>query len=189
EIFQTAIRQCAPPVHAWDSCAGSGGKSLLLYDIDPSVNITVSDIRKSILTNLGNRFAEAGIRKYRSYFMDISQPGMKFRDNKFDLVICDAPCTGSGTWSRTPEQLHYFDQTKIETYSSLQKKISSNIVPYLKENGFLVYITCSVFKKENEEVTQHIASETGLNLLDSKMLKGYEKKADTMFISLFRKQS
>ena len=105
----------------------------------------------------------------------------------FDLVLCDTPCTGSGTWSRTPEQLYYFDHKRIEQYASLQKKIVSNIIRGLKRNGSLLYITCSVFKRENEEVIAFIKNNFGYRPVRMELLEGYEKKADTMFAALLTK--
>ena len=172
----------------WDCCAASGGKSLMVYDIDPGIELTVSDIRPSILSNLKKRFANAGIKNYKSFVIDLTQPDLKLRTKNFELIICDAPCTGSGTWSRTPEQLYFFDND-IEQYSRLQKKIVSNIIPRLKEGGYLLYITCSVFKKENEEVVEFIKNNSDLLLVKMDLLKGYDKKADTMVAALFKKGS
>ncbi|MFI5187238.1 MAG: Fmu (Sun) domain-containing protein [Chitinophagales bacterium] len=185
-IFKTAINHLPSVIHAWDCCAASGGKSLLLYDINSTIDLTVSDIRESILMNLKKRFARAGIKKYRSFIADLSRPDFKIQNSKFELIICDAPCTGSGTWNRTPEQLYFFNEKKIREYSSLQKQIVSNVVPCLKENGFLIYITCSVFKKENEEIADFVENNFKLKLIKMELLKGYDKKADTMFVTLFK---
>jgi 16S rRNA (cytosine967-C5)-methyltransferase len=182
---QTVLRRQAAKV--WDCCAASGGKSIMVYDLDPTIELTVSDVRESILINLRKRFEEAGIRKYRSFIADLSAPGFK-QSTHFDLVICDAPCTGSGTWSRTPEQLYYFDENKIEKYASLQKRIVTNIIPSIREEGYLLYITCSVFKKENEEVVQFIQDNFAFELIEANTIKGYEIKADTMFAALFKKR-
>jgi len=188
----------------WDCCAGSGGKSLLLHDIDPGATLTVSDIRESILFNLKQRFAKAGIKNYTSFTADLtnlnfsksvpadkSQISLKVRQDSigesFDLVICDVPCTGSGTWSRTPEQLYFFNDKKIDQYALLQKKIVSTIVAMLKKNGWLLYVTCSVFKKENEDVVEFMRSNSELELIEMELLKGYEEKADTMFAALFKR--
>ena len=78
--------------------------------------------------------------------------------------------------------------SKIESYSALQKKIVSSVIPQLKSGGFFVYITCSVFKKENEEVAEFIKNnKAGLDLIKMELLNGYDKKADTMFVALFRR--
>ena len=169
---------------AWDCCAASGGKTILLKDHFPNLQLTVSDIRESILINLKKRFEQAGITGYKKMVADISNASLN-TEQKFDLIICDAPCSGSGTWSRTPEQLYFFDGKKIEHYSALQKKILSSAVKSLKKDGFLLYITCSVFKNENEEVVKFISEQLSLQLLNMEYLKGYNQKADTLFTALF----
>ena len=103
-----------------------------------------------------------------------------------DLVIADVPCTGSGTWSRTPEQLFYFREEQIEVFQALQQKIISNILPSVKAGGYLLFITCSVFKKENEANTVFIQEKSSLQLLTQGVIKGYTNKADTMFAALFQ---
>ncbi len=169
---------------AWDCCAASGGKSILLKDHFPNIALTVSDVRESILINLCKRFKDAGINECKSFMADLSSPSFKIANN-FDIVICDAPCSGSGTWGRTPEQLYFFDEKKIDYYASLQKKILANAVKGLKPDGFLLYITCSVFKKENEEVVDFIQQQLSLHLVSQSYFKGYHQKGDTLFSALF----
>jgi len=159
-------------IRVWDCCAASGGKSMMLYDINPTIDLTVSDIRESILTNLRKRFNEAGIKKYKTLVADLSGGNIKQQQANFDLIICDAPCTGSGTWSRTPEQLYYFDENKIDKYSLLQKQIVVNTIPFLKEGGYFLYITCSVFKKENEAVVDFIKKKFPLEIIQARIIMG-----------------
>ena len=172
----------------WDACAASGGKSILAFDIFKQPDLTVSDIRQSILFNLEKRFASAGIKSYSSFVGDLSSPTFNHRNSKYDLIITDVPCSGSGTWSRTPEQLYYFEPQQIDKYSTLQKKIVGNAIPYLKPGGFLLYCTCSVFKKENEEVVAFIQQQHSLQLKQSALLTGYTMKADTLFGAVFQNQ-
>lgn len=171
----------------WDCCAASGGKSMMAYDLDSTIDLTVSDVRESILFNLQKRFKEAGIKRYRSFITDLTKSISNVKLPVFDLIICDAPCSGSGTWGRTPEQLYYFKKSRIDQYASLQKKIVSNIIPRLKPGGYFLYITCSVFKKENEEVVELIKKDFSLELVKMKVVRGYDKKADTMFAALLQK--
>ncbi|TWI78435.1 16S rRNA (cytosine967-C5)-methyltransferase [Lacibacter cauensis] len=176
-----------PKPSVWDCCAASGGKSIMAKDILGDIDLTVSDVRESILLNLKKRFAEAGIKHYNSKVIDLSHSPFTIHYSPFDLIIADVPCSGSGTWGRTPEQLSFFKQESIETYSALQKKICFNASTKLKPGGYFLYITCSVFKKENEENVQWLQDELKLNLLKQELLIGYTQKADTMFAALLQK--
>ena len=171
-------------ISVWDCCAGSGGKSIMAFDIDPKIELTVSDKRESILANLKKRFNNAGIRNYKSFIVDLSQNKPEIKNIKPEIIIADVPCSGSGTWSRTPEQLYFFEDKKIEEYSALQKKIVSSAIPQLQRGGSFIYMTCSVFKKENEEVVEFIKEKFGLQLKEMEVLEGYDKKADSMFVAV-----
>lgn len=167
----------------WDCCAASGGKSILLRDQEPSVQLLVSDIRPSILQNLQQRFRSAGVKQYESRVLDLSQPvpPAVMGGRLFDGILLDAPCSGSGTWGRTPENLYFFSRDRIQHFQQLQKRIAGNVIPLLKPGGALIYITCSVFRQENEEVVQHICDTTGLQWQEGGVIPGYALGADTMF--------
>ncbi|MBK8610105.1 MAG: Fmu (Sun) domain-containing protein [Chitinophagaceae bacterium] len=176
------------PVRVWDCCAASGGKSIQVYDIlNGELELTVSDIRESILSNLKKRFETAGISEFRSFLADLTDADCPLPVAGCQLIICDAPCTGSGTWSRTTEQLYYFKKKTIDEYAALQRKIVANVIPYLQQDGLFIYITCSVFKKENEALADFIKEKFHLQLLQMELLKGYDKKADSMFVAVFKK--
>ena len=149
--------------------------------------MTATDVRESILNNLRSRFRQAGINQYNSYVADISTSGFK-PASTYDVVLCDAPCSGSGTWSRTPEQMYFFQEEKIHYYADLQKRIALNASQAVKAGGYFIYITCSVFKEENEEVVDFLMKERGLQLLQATYLKGYHQKADTLFSAVFKLQ-
>lgn len=170
----------------WDCCAGSGGKSILASDFLSVAELYVSDIRESILHNLNIRFKEAGLVRPNIFSADIADDLFDFK-SKFDLVICDVPCTGSGTWGRTPENLSYFNEEDKRGYAELQQKIVTNASRAVLAGGWLLYATCSVFKEENEDIVSFIEKTTDLRLIRSSVLKGYDKKADTLFAALFRK--
>lgn len=168
----------------WDACAASGGKSLLLYGLEPTVKLVVSDIRESILANLDERFQQAGLLKYQKKLLDLTQNNdLILHDYAFDGIILDAPCSGSGTWGRTPEMISQFDTHKIEFFQRLQKDITRNVVKHLKPGKPLIYITCSAFKAENEDMVAFMAKEFGLKLEEQTTLNGYENKADSMFVA------
>ncbi|RZM28461.1 MAG: RsmB/NOP family class I SAM-dependent RNA methyltransferase [Pedobacter sp.] len=180
--------QPQPYDYWWDCCAASGGKSLLLHGLEPKIQLLVSDVRESSLHNLDERFQLAGLRKYQKKALDLLQNNdADMHDYEFDGIILDAPCSGSGTWGRTPEMLSYFEDHKIEYFSKLQKSIASNVVQYLKKDKPLIYITCSVFAEENEEVVAFLEKNAGLKLEKKELLCGYTEKADTMFVARFTK--
>jgi len=172
----------------WDCCAASGGKSILAKDVLGNIQLTVSDVRENILYNLKKRFEAAGINNYKSFIADLAGPKQAVPAESFDLIIADVPCSGSGTWSRTPEQLYYFEPAKIDVYAKLQKSILKNVLMALKPGGYFLYITCSVFKKENEGAVNYLLENFTLKVLKMELLKGYELKADTMFVALLQKQ-
>lgn len=166
----------------WDCCAGSGGKSMLWHDLHPGVSLFVSDRRPSILSNLHKRFRENGITNYEAAVIDlVTVQSGPLKSRRFDAILADVPCSGSGTWSRTPEQLYFFKPGKINEFAELQQNIARRIISYLKKEAPLIYITCSVFRKENEERINNLQAESGLHLEQSGIIPGYEMGADTMF--------
>jgi 16S rRNA (cytosine967-C5)-methyltransferase len=176
------------PEFFWDTCAASGGKSILAHDLYPNLHITASDIRPPILHNLKARFAVAGIGRYITFLADLGAQPPPASAAGADLILADVPCTGSGTWSRTPEALYFFNPHKITQYRDLQRRIISNIAPHLAPDATLVYCTCSVFKKENEEMTEWIRTTFNLQQETRGALTGYNDRADTLFAARFRHQ-
>jgi len=168
----------------WDACAASGGKSLLLHELEPNLKLVVSDIRESILANLDERFQQAGLIKYQRKVLDLTQNvDPELHNYEFDGIILDAPCSGSGTWGRTPEMISQFEPQKISFFQKLQQSIARNTVKYLKPDKPLIYITCSAFKAENEANVDFLVKQVGLKLEQQTVLKGYDNKADTMFVA------
>ncbi|HEY0433152.1 MAG TPA: methyltransferase domain-containing protein [Chitinophagaceae bacterium] len=204
EVFESIPGFDSDGVKVWDACAGSGGKSLLFFDLNPAAELTVSDIRSSILANLRKRFSAAGIDRFKGFVTDLAagqtddsradagtKPGLPLGKNspaprkKFDIIICDAPCTGSGTWARTPEQLYFFDKSSIAGYVARQRAILQHLARHLKPGGHLIYITCSVFFNENEANCEFIGGQAGLQQKQQWLLTGYHDRADTLFAALF----
>ncbi|MBS1729620.1 MAG: methyltransferase domain-containing protein [Bacteroidetes bacterium] len=174
------------PRTIWDCCAGSGGKSILAKDYFKDIQLYVSDIRENILHNLTKRFRDAGIHAYQLVRADLTMDEFSLTE-KMDLVICDAPCSGSGTWGRSPENLVYFDSSHLDHYISLQKKMIANVLQQVKPKGYFLYITCSVYEKENEGAVNFIMQKFPFQLLRKKWIKGFENRADSMFAALFQK--
>ncbi len=178
-------RAQGPEFSVWDCCAGAGGKALMVQDMLPDAKLTVTDIRPSILKNLDERFAQAGIHGYQRLQIDLSRQRPGPATAPFDLIVADVPCSGSGTWGRNPEHLYFFGFEDVHQYQALQRQIVSNCVPQLAPGGVLVYITCSVFEQENEAVMDFIQGQLGMRLIEKKLLAGYDLRADTLFAAAF----
>ena len=102
-------------------------------------------------------------------------------------MFADVPCSGSGTWGRTPEQLSYFKEPQLDKYIKLQGQIMEHIIPALKVNGHLLYVTCSVFEKENEQNIAALVATGKFKVVAQQYFIGYTQQADTLFGSLLQK--
>jgi len=166
-----------------DACAASGGKSLQLLDFQPEIDLTVTDIRESILTNLQLRFKRNHITHYKSSVADWSVLSSQNGAAIYDAIIADVPCSGSGTWARTPEQKLSITKEKVEAFSELQYKIASNLLAVLKKGGALYYSTCSVYAQENSEVIKRLLANHTLILDEQKIISGVGSYADSMYLA------
>src|SRR3546814_4248555 len=95
----------------------------------------------------------------------------------------DVPCSGSGTWGRTPEMMKSFSRKRISGYWELQEQLVKKVLPFLKFGSPLIYINCHVFREENEELVRALCKEGGLKLEEKALMAGYLEGADTMFVA------
>ena len=143
----------------WDVCAGGGGKSLLLAAMMKNKGrIIATDIRAYKLEDLKRRAKKAGV--YNVFPADINRLNeTKAAKKGFDKILVDAPCSGTGTLGRNPDMKW---KLKEEWFSELHNKqigIIEKALPYLKKNGKLYYVTCSIEELENEKVVSKILKE------------------------------
>ncbi len=175
------------PLVVWDPCAASGGKSILIKDTMPNVQLHVSDIRENILFNCEKRLKEAGIQPASLQVVDITLP---FAIKKqFDFIFADLPCSGSGTWGRTPENLQAYTEAQLNAMTQLQENILHHLMPAIKIGGYLLAATCSVYKNENEDQIEKLLATNKFKLIQQAYFIGYDKKADTLFGALLQKTS
>jgi 16S rRNA (cytosine967-C5)-methyltransferase len=175
----------------WDCCAASGGKSLALLDIEKNIKLTVSDVRKNILENLRARLKIYNYKNFNTLECDANTTyswPISLQQTSFDNIICDVPCSGSGTWARTPENYFFANLDKLSAFPKLQFNIANNVIKQLKPKGNLFYITCSVFAQENEEVVAKLlATNTDMTLHQETLLQGYQHNADFLYIAILQK--
>lgn len=127
---------------ALDYCAGGGGKSLALTATGWAV--TAHDVAPQRMRDLPERASRGG------HEIALCAPEDLPRAGKFDLVFCDAPCSGSGTWRRTPEAKWALTPERLAELTDIQASVLSTARSYLADGGTLVYATCSVLEVENE---------------------------------------
>lgn len=187
-LFQAIPFDAEDTFYVWDCCSGAGGKTLQLKDKYRKAQMLCTDIRNSSLHNLRDRAKTY----YHKYITTRNLDAAQFRQvtalqEPFDVIIADVPCSGSGTWARTPERFYYFQPGEIKQFALKQYKIAANAAQKLKSGGHMLYITCSVFKDENEHVVaQLLATNPNLELLSVSAINGIEQGADCMFTALLR---
>ncbi len=162
----------------WDCCAASGGKSLLIYDKNNHIQLDVSDIRKTIIERLKKRFDFYHLTPNKIFVHDARLPLKQYE--YYDSVLIDAPCSGSGTWSRSPEQYYFFSKEKLAEFKKLQTEILKNISGYTKKSVY--YLTCSVFADENEHVVDSLVG-NHFFVNEQRSLNAFEKGGDHIFAS------
>ena len=176
----------------WDCCCGSGGKSIPLLNSDNKFYL--SDLRPAIIESAKKRLKHhnkevQGIGVHHL----LDDKDLKFGKSElkekpsFDVVIADVPCSGSGTWFRNPEHFANFDYSQLSTFAQRQKRILHSIIPYVKEEGQVYYITCSVFEQENQEVIRYAEKDLGLIVENTYELNGLEHQSDSMFMAVLTK--
>ncbi|MDT2070442.1 MAG: RsmB/NOP family class I SAM-dependent RNA methyltransferase [Planktomarina sp.] len=133
-----------------DYCAGGGGKSLALAARSGS-KIFAHDISAARMAEIGPRAARGG------HEIEVISPQDLANLAKFDTVVCDLPCSGSGAWRRSPEGKWSLTSEDLEAFVLLQRDIIAKAITYLAPNACLALITCSIFEAENQAQRRFIS--------------------------------
>ena len=126
---------------ALDYCAGGGGKALAMAA--RGFAVTAHDANSKRMADLPERAKRAGAR--------IAIEPRTDQLGTYDLVLCDAPCSGSGAWRRNPEGKWALAPERLEELTAIQDGILDNARLLLGDQGTLVYATCSVLREEDED--------------------------------------
>jgi len=189
---QPMAAYCHANSDVWDCCSGAGGKSISLLKQFPTTKLTCSDVRSNILENLKQRFQLLGLKQPNVFIAPLNgyNDSLNSKDSSltYNVILADVPCSGSGTWRRNPENLHYFDPQTIEQFADRQLSIIQNVLPSLTVGGYLVYLTCSVFAAENENnIKQIMQSNDNLQLVSEEFCGGIDLQGDFIYRSVLQK--
>jgi 16S rRNA (cytosine967-C5)-methyltransferase len=189
---QPMAAYCHANSDVWDCCSGAGGKSISLLKQYPTTKLTCSDVRSNILENLKQRFQLLGLKQPNVFIAPLNgyNDNLNSKDSNqtYNLILADVPCSGSGTWRRNPENLHYFDPQTIEQFADRQLNIIQNVLPSLAVGGYLVYLTCSIFAAENENnIKQILQSNKNLQLVSEEFCGGIDLQGDFIYRSVLQK--
>lgn len=132
-----------------DLCAGAGGKALALAASAPESQILAADTNKARLSNLPARAQRAGA-KIETRLLDGGREAAQMADwnGHADIVLVDAPCSGSGTWRRNPEGRWRLTPERLQRVAALQARLLDIAAPLVRPGGTLVYAVCSILRRE-----------------------------------------
>lgn len=200
---QQVARICAPQPGEtwWDACAGSGGKSLHLLDLAKrNLDLTCTDKRDSAIERLVKRARAHGLGKIRHYALDLTENNLTFPNLRFDGILVDAPCTGTGTWSRNPDAAWRTEEKDVRQAARRQSTILARLADAVPSGGVLVYAVCSLTRSETRDVVEAFLGDhpsfrlepvphplTGAQTDGTVTLLPSETRADGMYIARFRK--
>lgn len=139
-----------------DFCAGAGGKTLALGALMRSAGrLYAFDVNEKRLAGLGPRMRRSGLSNVHPVAIrSESDLRVKRLAGKCDRVLVDAPCSGSGTVRRNPDLKWRFDQPELERVSKVQRSVLAAAARLVKPGGRLVYATCSLLARENQDVIE-----------------------------------
>ena len=146
-----------PGNNVLDLCAAPGGKTLLLsLATGPEGHVIATDLHPNRMRAMAERFERAGIRNIESIALDGAKP-LPF-ERRFDRILVDAPCSGTGTLARHPEIRWRLRAEDLADLHTRQVNLLRNALQTLAPGGRLVYSTCSLEPEENEHVVEDALS-------------------------------
>lgn len=163
-FLEQAIRQScdlSKPMRVLDLCAAPGGKSTLIQSLISADSLLVSNeiikMRANVLAENMGKWGGANVivcNNDPAHFQRVPE--------FFDLVVVDAPCSGSGLFRKDPEAINEWSLQNVQLCSERQQRILSDVMDCLKPGGTLIYSTCSFSTAENEDMLDWISEEFDL---------------------------
>lgn len=136
-----------------DFCAGAGGKTLALAAMMENKGVIYAcDVHSKRLEQMTKRSKRAGVHNVRAHLLSSeNDKWVKKHKGMADVVLIDAPCTGTGTWRRSPDSRWNLSAEDLTNLQQLQQSILHSTQRLVKPEGTLVYATCSLLVEENEQ--------------------------------------
>ena len=158
------LLEAKPGMSVWDACAAPGGKTALLAEMDPSLNILATDPSEHRLEKMKDLMDRLGLTNVKIDCADAISPSFVPHTSKgaegdrphssylFDRILLDVPCSNMGVVARRPESVYRLTQESLKELASLQLRILECAARFLKPGGRLVYATCSPDPMETTQV-------------------------------------
>ncbi len=169
-----------------DACSAPGGKSIFLSELYPDARITSCDISEDKISKIEENIARMKAKNITTKIADATVFNPEFEE-AFDVILADVPCSGLGVIAKKQDIKYRITEEGLNELYSLQKKIIDNVSKYVKKGGYLVYSTCTVNKKENEDLIEAFISNSGFSIVTSKKLLQGIDDSDGFFISVLKK--
>lgn len=141
-----------PGMRVLDYCAGGGGKSLAIA-ANKGVKVYAHDVNARRMKDIPARAERAGARITILNSADLANHG------PFDVILADAPCSGSGSWRRAPAGKWALTEDRLQDLTVIQADILAQITPLVQAGGVLAYATCSVLADENDAVVDRFLAQ------------------------------
>lgn len=154
-VAELAAASVEAPKRIWDCCAAPGGKTMVLAARHPNAKLLVTDVSgrrlRAMQARLLREMPEAKVRTLESDAAKLAES-----EGEFDLVLCDVPCSGTGTLARNPEIKLRLEPAELSRQAKRQREILTAALKRLAPGGRLVYSTCSLEPEENEAVVAEV---------------------------------
>jgi len=164
-FLEQALKQTvdlSQPLKVLDLCAAPGGKSTHLLSLISKESLLVSN---EVIRSRANILTDNIMKWGRSNVIVTNNDPRDFHklENYFDVIVVDAPCSGSGLFRRDPEAIKEWSEQNVTLCSQRQQRILADVLPALKNGGVLVYSTCSYSKEEDEFICEWLRNELKIN--------------------------
>ncbi len=163
----------AQPQRVLDLCAAPGGKSTLMASMLSSDSVLVSnEIIKNRASILANNLSKWGTAN--TYVSNNDPKDFGRLEGYFDVLVVDAPCSGSGLFRKDPQAMNEWSLEAVNSCAIRQKRLLTDAWVALKQEGILIYSTCSYANAENEEIANWITESLGAEQLQLPVFEGIE---------------